>query len=109
MSSQPSQEEHAPFAKDSIGNNTPSKRPNQKGSAVWKEVKRLKTSGTDPRIPQLLLNGYTHVCTVALGEADDGYPGICNHVFKITKPSGGGAWITTRAEEHLVKKHACCV
>ena len=115
MSSQPSQEEHAPFAKDSIGNNTPSKRPNQKGSAVWKEVKRLKTSGTDPRIPQLLLNGYTHVCTVALKETDDGLPGlketddglpgICNHAFKLTKPSGGGVWITTRAEAHLVKYH----
>ena len=106
MSAPPSQDEHAPFANDSIGSNTPSKRPNTKTkSAVWNDVKRLKTSGSDPRIPQLLLKGYTHVCTVALAEADDGFPGICNHTFKLTKPSGGGAWITTRAEAHLVKNH----
>ena len=86
-----------------VGDNTPKKAGGPLStSKVWTTVKRLK--GKDTRSQQLLLSGYTHICTYALDpDEETGAAQHCHEPLLLTRP--GGTWIQTVAQRHLEQWH----
>ena len=96
---------HEPFdvPERAIGHNTPKKAGAALStSKVWDTIKRLKTR--DTRSQQLLLAGYTHICSFPLEPNEDtGAAQFCHHPLVLTRPNG--TWIQTVAQRHLEQDH----
>ena len=87
---------HVPLDAKSLGANTPSKR--RSTSDAWINVKRITTKTAQAQA--LRLEGYTHICAFV---RDDG--SMCNHLFKLTKPTTQCTWSTVEPVRHLASEH----
>eukprot|EP00966_Prymnesium_polylepis_P030828 717399-Prymnesium_polylepis.1 len=87
------------------GTNTPkgtTKAPALNSSSVWSDIKRLKSR--DPRSQNLLIKGYTHICTVPLAaHHETGEVQFCHEPLRLTK--NGETWIQTGGQRHLEREH----
>lgn len=78
---------------DHLGSNSPGKgKARAPSSSVWKFVKRLKGD-------HKLGASFTHICQAAVPG------GVCNTPILLPRGKDGGPWITTKALNHLSKKH----
>eukprot|EP00966_Prymnesium_polylepis_P175418 4059513-Prymnesium_polylepis.1 len=71
-------------------------------SEVWKDIKRLKAK--DNRSQNLMIKGYTHICVFPIQPTESGNMQYCHEPLKLTK-TGGGTWIVTQGERHMVREH----